>query len=223
MHKGLSQIVVLALALQPLAARAEDVELGYNGGTTRLDEDYYGTWVDTGAHDYAVCGGSTPFVGGISVNERGLWDNSALCTASNVPFNKYAAPSYAAAPARNSGDSDGFSKKVLYVSDCGEAGVVLGVAQPAGDIAAAYGTAVLCGMAPAPMHACRVVEMPGDETSYAADAGEAGRGDWSGDYPAVTCGRDRYARGVAYRWYETGGPFVTTNSWAVGGLICCEM
>ncbi|HTU61553.1 MAG TPA: hypothetical protein VMF89_24025 [Polyangiales bacterium] len=206
----------------PLSADAQDVEIGYNGGTTRLDNGDYGTWIENANHDYAVCGGETPFVSGISVNERGLWDNSARCSAFAEPIGAFDVPSYVAAPVPNPGTPGNFSKKVLYVSDCGSDGVVMGVAQPAGELAAAYGTPVLCGVPPAPVDACRMVEMPGDETSYAADAAEAGALDWT-PYPAVTCGPGRYARGVAYGWYETGGPFVTKNSWAVRGLICCSV
>lgn len=209
----------VAVLTSPLVAFAQDVELGFNGGDSRLDNGYYGTWVEGGNHTVAVCGGETPFVSGISVNEIGLWDNSARCSAYAEAISEFDVPSYVVAPARNPGN---FSAKVHYVSDCGEGGVVLGVAQPDGELIARYGTSVLCGVAPAPTHDCRVVEMPGDETNEAEDAAESGASDWT-TYPAVTCGPDRYARAVAYRWYETGGPFVTTNSWATGGLICCAM
>lgn len=205
--------------LWTFAVAAQDVELGYNGGTNRLDGGYYGTWVRDANHTYAVCGGSAPFLSGISVNEKGLFDNSARCSSYSSPLTEFDVPSYVADPVRNPGN---FSAKVHYVSDCGEGGVVLGVAQPDGENIARWGTPVLCGVAPAPTQDCRVLEMSGDETAEASDAAESGVYDWT-EYPAVTCGPGRYARAVAYRWYETGGPFVTTNSWAVGGLICCAL
>jgi hypothetical protein len=219
MHIILSLVILLISAAQPLAASAEDVELGYNGGDTRLDNYYYGTWVENANHTYAVCGGETPFVSAISVHEEGLFDNSARCSAYAEPLTEFDVPSYVAQPAPNSG---GFSPKVHHVSDCGAGGVVLGVAQPGGDLAARWGTPVLCGVAPTPPTECRVVETPGDETDVARDASESGAYDWT-DYPAVTCGPGRYARAVAYRDYLIGNIFVATRSWAVGGLICCSM
>jgi hypothetical protein len=220
MHRStLPKIALLFLALHPAAVSAQDVELGYNGGDTRLDNGWYGTWVAETDHTYAVCGGDTPFVSGISVHEEGLFDNSARCSSFSVPITESDVPSYTAAPVRNPGN---FSQKVHHVSDCGEGGVVLGVAQPDGEIAAAYGTPVLCGVAPEPSSDCRVVEMPGDETDGAADAFEPGASDWT-TYPAVTCGPGRYARAVAYRDYLIGNIFVAQRSWAAGGLICCSM
>lgn len=223
MHRNtLSQIVLLATVLQPMAASAEDVEIGYNGGTTRLDNGHYGPWVESGNHTYAVCGGETLFVSAISVNEDGLFDNSARCSSHAAGFTEFDVPSFVAPSLPNPGGPGHFSEKVHHVSDCGEAGVVLGVAQPDGEIAAAYGTPVLCGVAPEPLSDCRLVEMPGDETEVARDTVEPGGYDWT-DYPSVTCGPGRYARGVAYRDYLIGNIFVAKRSWAAGGLICCEM
>ena len=207
------------LLSDPITAAAQGVELGYNGGTTRLDDGYYGTWVENANHDYAVCGGESLFVSAISVNEEGLFDNSVRCSSHASGVSEFDVPSYVAQPMPNPGN---FSAKVHHVSDCGERGVVVGVAQPAGDLAANRGTPVLCGVAPSPLSDCRVVEMPGDESDVAQDRAEPGAYDWT-DYPAVTCGPGRYARAVAYRDYLIGNIFVAQRSWAAGGLVCCSM
>ena len=215
-----ASIALAMLVACPLAAHAQDAtELGFNGGTSRLDNGYYGTWVESANHTYAVCGGSTPFVTAVSVHEDGLFDNSVLCAAYQDAITEFDVPSFVAEPAPNTG---GFGAKVHHVSDCGEGGVVLGVAQPDGELAARWGTPVLCGVAPAPTTDCRTVEMPGDETDVAQDAAEPGAYDWT-DYPAVTCGPGRYARAVAYRDFLIGNILVATRSWAVGGLICCAL
>lgn len=219
MVKSLNACGVLLVLGIHVGASGQDAELGYNGGTTRLDNGYYGTWVQNGSHTYAVCGGETPFVSGISVNEEGLFDNSVRCSSYSSSLTEFDVPSYVAQPVSNAG---GFSSKVHHVSDCGESGVVLGVAQPDGALAARWGTPVLCGFAPEPSSDCSVVEMYGDERDRATDAVEAGASDWT-DYPAVTCGPGRYARAVAYRDYLIGNIFVARRSWAAGGLICCSL
>jgi hypothetical protein len=223
MHRStLFQTALLLSALQPLAVSAEDVELGFNGGTERLDNGHYGPWVETGNHTYAVCGGETLFVSAISVNKEGLFDNSVRCSSHIGRFNEFDVQSFVAPSLPNPGGPGHFSAKVHHVSDCGDNGVVLGVAQPDGELAATWGTPVLCGVAPEPLSECQIVEMPGDETDVARDAAEADAYDWT-EYPAVTCGPGRYARGVAYRDYLIGNIFVAKRSWAAGGLICCSM
>src|SRR3954454_17072432 len=119
---------LFVLGACPLVASAEGVEAGYHDGSTRLDDGYYGTWIDNPNYDYAVCGGDTPFLSGISMHEAGLWDNSALCSAGTA--NMWDLCSYAALPQAGRGP---FSSKVVAVSDCGDNGIVIGVAQPAGE------------------------------------------------------------------------------------------
>jgi hypothetical protein len=221
MRSLISGSVAAALLATTHLAAAQSLEAGFNGGDTRLDNGYYGTWAQNAQHTYAVCGGASPFVSAISVHEEGLFDNSARCSAYSEQLTVFDVPSFVAQPLPNA-KASGFSAKVHHVSDCGEGGVVLGVAQPDGELAARWGTPVLCGAAPAPTTDCRAVEMPGDETDVAQDAAEPGAYDWT-DYPSVTCGPDRYARAVAYRDFLIGNIFVAMRSWAAGGLICCSM
>lgn len=217
MRDGITFGIAIAVCTSTFSASAQGVEVGYHGGSTRLDDGYYGTWIDNPNYDYAVCGGETPFLSGISMHEAGLWDNSALC--SDYPTSMYDLRSYAALPQAGRGQ---FSNKVVAVSDCGEEGIVVGVAQPAGDTVERSGTPVLCVQPPTPPHDCEVVDMRGEWDDPAKSAWESGAPGWT-DYTNVTCGAGRFARAVAYRQYSDGGVFVATYSWAAGGLICCSL
>ncbi len=218
MRKWTDVGVALSLLVAcPPAANAEDAEAGFHGGSQRYDNGYFGTWLAKADNWYGVCGGDVPFVSGISVNEEGLWNNSALC--SSYPISMFNIQSYVADPQPNPGN---FSSKVFNVADCGDSGFVMGVAQPDGDHIAPNGTPVLCGQLPSTTYDCNVVEMPGGIDDLARDAGEEGAPDWS-EYPSVTCGAGRYARAVAYRKYVIDHVWVATHSWAMGGLICCSL
>lgn len=220
-------ISVLALGALPLAARAEDKEVGFHGGTTRLDNGYYGTWVESAQVDYAVCGGDTPFVSGISVNAKGLWNNSVLC--SSYDGESRLLTSYVAKPQANDGlfpptnnDGRGQINDTIAVANCGEDGFVIGVAQPSGDLVAPSGTPVLCGTLPAPSSDCRIIQTGAGSYDHVRDAWEVDATDWT-EYPSITCGPGRFAQAVAFRRYAAAEFDSQILSYAMGGLVCCSI
>lgn len=219
--------VLLLASACPLVADAQGVEVGFHGGSTRLDNGDHGTWIENAQYDYAVCGGDYPFVSGFSVNEKGLWNNSVLCSAYSI--DAFALSSYVAEPAPNNGlfpptnnDARGQVNDTTAVASCGEDGFVIGVAQPSGDRIAPSGTAVLCGQLPAPAYDCRVVQTASRSFDHALDAWEANAPDWT-SYPSVTCGPNRFAQAIAFRRYAAAELDEQVVSYAMGGMVCCSM
>lgn len=218
---------LIVIGMTPLAASAQGVEVGFHGGTTRLDNGYYGSWIQNAEYEYAVCGETKPFVSGFSVNEKGLWNNSVLCSSYNIsPFDLH---SYVAEPGPNSGvfpptnnDARGMVNDTTAVANCGERGFVIGVAQPGNDLVAPAGTAVLCGELPTPAYDCTVVQTAARSFDYALDSWETGAPDWT-SYPSVTCGPGRFAQAIAFRRYFTAEFDSQVLSFAMGGLVCCSI
>jgi hypothetical protein len=218
---------LFVLGAGPLVANAQSIEAGFHGGSTRIDNGYFGTWIENADYDYAVCGGDTPFVSAFSVNEKGLWNNSVLCSA--YAIDSLDVSSYVAQPEPNDGrftptnnDARGRINDTTAVADCGGDGVVIGVAQPSGDRVAPAGTAVLCGKLPAPTNDCRTIQTPSRTQDYVIAAGETGALDWT-NYPSVTCGPGRFAQAIAYRRYATAELDSQVVSYAMGGLVCCSI
>lgn len=220
-------IGLLALFVCPLAAAAKEKEVGFHGGTTRLDGGYYGTWVSNAGYDYGVCGDEYPFVSGFSLNAKGLWNNSILC--SSYPVDSLDVASYVAEPRPNNGffpptnnDARGRVNDTTAVASCGDDGFVIGVAQPTGDLVAPSGTAVLCGQLPAPAYDCSVIQTPARSFDHALDAWEPNAPDWT-NYPSVTCGPGRFAQAIAFRRYAAAELDEQVVSYAMGGLLCCSI